>query len=208
MQKRTITVALMLALAACTPNTKTASKETFAAAAQKYLDAHPMCQPVNFIPPEKLPGYVMLPPNFFSDSTEPPKLENLLKQSRHARINAFLTLGFISVEVKSLKTDTGNDFVLALDFTAKGRAFANPNQPDAAMFCYAKAKVVEVTQFTEPTESNGVTVSQVAYTTELTDIQPWAKIPELNIHLKTEPQIKSGEFVLTGEGWAANTFGK
>ena len=207
MQKRTITVALMLALVACTPNTKTASKETFAAAAQKYLDAHPMCQPVNFITPEKLPGYVMLPFDYM-DSTEPPKLENLLKQSSHARINAFLALGFISVEVKPITTATSKSFVLALDFTAKGREFANPNQPDAAMFCYAKAKVVEVTQFTEPTDSNGVTVSQVAYTTELTDIQPWAKIPELNIHLKTEPQMKIGEFVLTGEGWAANTFGK
>lgn len=207
MQKRTITVALMLALAACTPNTKTASKETFAAAAQKYLDAHPMCQSVNFIPLEKLPGYVMLPFNY-SDSNEPPKLEDLLKQSRQGRINAFLALGFISVEVKPITTATSKSFVLVLDFTAKGREFANPNQPDAATFCYAKAKVLEVTKFTEPTESNGGTVSQVAYTTELTDIQPWAKTPGLDIQLPTEPKMKIGEFVLTGDGWSANTFGK
>jgi len=208
MQNQIIIAALLLALTACTPDSKTASKETFVAAAQMYQDAHPICQPVNFIPPEKLPGGVMLAPNFYREPTEPPKLENLLKQSNHARINTFLGLGFISVEVQPLITDTGKRFVLAIDFTTKGREFANPNKPDAATFCYAKAKVLEVTQFTEPTEQNGEMVSRVTYKIELTEIQPWANTPGLDIRLKSEPQIRNDQFVLTGEGWVANTFGK
>lgn len=55
-------------------------------------------------------------------------------------------------------------------------------------FCFGKATVKEISQFTEPADTSGVRVSQVNYTYQVGDFPAWAKLPET---LSAIPQLKA-----------------
>lgn len=77
-------------------------------------------------------------------------------------------------------------------------------------FCFGKATVKDIPQFTEPSESAGMRVSQVKFTYQVSDFPAWAKLPEmlsaiavLKRDVESEKVPIDGEAVLklTNNGW-------
>ena len=83
-------------------------------------------------------------------------------------------------------------------------------------FCFGKATIKEVTEFTEPADTGGVKASRVTYTYQVSDFPAWAKLPETSAaigKLKTDVEsektpIKSMDMlVLTNNGWKSQLGG-
>ncbi|MBK0711544.1 hypothetical protein GZ049_27365 [Klebsiella pneumoniae] len=85
-------------------------------------------------------------------------------------------------------------------------------------FCFGKATVTEVSNFTEPSDAMGQKISRVSFSYKVTEIPEWAKTPEI---LSADRQIKkdvdsanngmkvTNVFVLTNNGWIhERLFGK
>ncbi len=75
----------------------------------------------------------------------------------------------------------------------------------APSLCFADIEVTGIDSFTEPTETFGSTVSNVRFTTALTNIEPWAA----NVFAGTdylpwiqgEPREGATDLILTSSGW-------
>lgn len=77
-------------------------------------------------------------------------------------------------------------------------------------FCFGKARVKQVDQFTEPSDTFGMRISRVNYTYEVKDLPTWAQspaiqavIPELKADAESDkvPIKKLDVLVLTNNGW-------
>jgi hypothetical protein len=94
------------------------------------------------------------------------------------------------------------------DLTPEGQKYLiDPKRND---FCAAHLAVDEVTEFTEPGNALGVTVSMAKFTYGATDIAPWATNPDvqkvfsdLNKELG-HGQQGTAEMDLTNNGWVAH----
>jgi len=135
--------------------------------------------------------------------------------------NGLVALGLL--EAVSYQKDTKNfsgqvtgkaDWV-GYKFSAKGENFLRPVDLDSGVFstgarqmCYGTPQVIEITNFTEPAEAMGVTVSNVQYAYKLVDVAPWANDPALTTQylwlaerVTSQSIDKTDDMVLTQAGW-------
>ncbi len=202
---RTIIIVLTaLSLSACKPGPEIASKENFAAAAQRHFDANPACYEFGILGPNAFPADVYINVGF-SYSNEPrpkPELSATLAKGGFSNLREFVNLGFLTAEVRETPTDKSAEpyYSLHLELTDAGRKHVSPSTTKTG-FCYAKVKVLEVSGFTAPVQESSATVSRVQVITQLSDLQPWAKAFSLGIALDVTPQTREMVFVLRDSGW-------
>ena len=139
--------------------------------------------------------------------------------------NGLVSLGLL--EAISYQKDTKNfsgqitgkaDWV-GYKFSDSGKTFLRPADLDnramstgARQLCYGTPEVVEITNFTEPADAMGVTVSNVQYTYRLLDVAPWASDPALTTQFEwlaerigSDGIAKDDDLVLTTNGWLHHT---
>ena len=136
---------------------------------------------------------------------------------------ALTTAGLLSVkdeprEVKvhlfSNETRTVVEPVFSL--TEEGKKFYKPDAEKDAYgkptggFCFGKATIKEISEFTEPADAGGMRASQVTYTYQVSDFPAWAKLPEISAAItKLKIDVESEKtpikdmdiLVLTNNGW-------
>ena len=202
---RTIILVLTaLSLTACKPGTEIASKENFAAAAQRHFDVHPACYEFGLLGPKAFPADMQIRLGFsYSNEHRPkPELSKTLARGQFSDLGEFVNLGFLTAEVRETSTENSNEpyYSLHLELTDAGRKYVSPSTTKTG-FCYAKVKVIEVSGFTAPVQESSAMVSRVQVTTQLSDLQPWANGSGLGIALDATPQTREMVFVLGDSGW-------
>ena len=197
---RTIILVLTaLSLTACKPGTEVASKENFAAAAQRHFDVHPACYEFGLLGPKAFPADMQIRLGFsYSNEHRPkPELPATLAKAGFSDLREFVQLGFLTAEVRESPNDNSAEpyYALHLELTEAGRKQVSPSTTKTG-FCYAKVKVLEVSGFTAPVQESSAMVSRVRVITQLSDLQPWAKGSGLAIALDATPQTREMVFVL------------
>jgi hypothetical protein len=192
-----------------TPNAdaKIASNENFAAAAQRYFDANPACFAFGPGGPKSFPADLYISLGFSAHSNagglEPkPTLDRTLARGQFSYLKDFVKLGFLTAEIREQPGQSSSqpDYFLHLELTEAGRPHLAPSTAKPG-FCYAKVKVLEVTDFMPPKEESRLTVSKVQVVTQLTDLQDWPKATDLTIAFDAAPQTRQMVMVLRIEGW-------
>ncbi len=201
---RTIILVLaVLSLIACKPGPEIASKENFAAAAQRHFDANPACYEFGILGPKAFPANMQISLGFsYSNEHRPkPELATTLAKAGFANLREFVNLGFLTAEVRETPNDNSAEpyYSLHLELTDAGRKHVSPSTTKTG-FCYAKVKVLEVSGFTAPVQESSAMVSRVQILTQLSDLQPWAKGSGLGMALDATPQTREIVFVLRGFG--------
>ncbi len=221
MRRAAVTCMVSLVVAGCS-DPKKASKSNFKAAIDTHLAKTPACLdlPTSSVQPAgESRGYTALP-LYYEVPTRAGATQDLFKgrtrqvdalvaadlmQSRDAKIPQ---RGMFGEDKRMIK-------VLAYDLTDKGRqALAKPSKGPADAFrsarnqlCYGTPEVVEITQFTEPADALGMSVSRVAYTYRLKDKAAWATNPAM---VEAFPILKrttgntvedKADVILTNKGW-------
>ena len=213
MTSRTLApLALALALGACS-NPKAASDANFAAAIQEHLATQQACLSVagNF-PRDLVEGG--------SELTKAELLDELVSAGLLAsepvqKEVPVYSWGGPLISKRPMKTVEGKRYSV----TAAGEAAVGIASLLRTTFCYGGYQLLEVTNFTEPAESSGQTVSQASYTYTATEIAGWARdseilrdaSPRLARDLASGSQPIKGQalMVLTDKGWIhAAMFGK
>ena len=180
---------------------KAASEKNFEAAIQSYLDtAYPKCYFTRQFPTT----------NEFDIGGSGAVLQaltqaGLLVEKEESRKEVAQWGGGKKVVVKS-----------SFDLTDEGRKFY---QPDAVKrpggeaiggFCFGRAAVKAITQFSEPADMFGHRISRVSYSYTVSELPGWAKKPEITSALKAlqadaasaeEPVKALDALVLTNTGW-------
>lgn len=197
----------------CGSDQKAPTKENFAKAAQAYLDTQPMCVAVTDANSE-----VRVNRGFSGgsmDDKSPPTMEDAVRQS--PLLKTFSDQGFITV-VMETRTESNPQWpnippqsvtYAKVSITDAGKPFYKPDISSpitpGAGFCYAKLALVEIGQFTEPSEMRGAQVSRVNFTQKAVEVAPWADKLDAGIteRLKrlAEGQKVRAAFILTNEGW-------
>ncbi|MFV1416856.1 hypothetical protein QMK79_28070, partial [Klebsiella pneumoniae] len=83
--------------------------------------------------------------------------------------------------------------VNSYDLTEEGKKYykqdaaKNMRGENLGGFCFGKATVTDVSNFTEPSDAMGQKISRVTFTYKVSDIPDWAKSPEI---LNADRQIK------------------
>jgi hypothetical protein len=202
---RTIILVLAaLSLSACKPGPEVASKENFAAAAQRHFDANPSCYEFGILGPKAFPAdmYISLGHNFNDEPRPEPELSATLAKAAYSDLREFVQMGFLTAEVRETPNENSNEpyYSLHLELTDAGRKYVSPSTTKTG-FCYAKVKVLEVKGFTAPVQESSAMVSRVQVTTQLSDLQPWANGSGLGISLDATPRTREMVFVLGDSGW-------
>lgn len=110
---------------------------------------------------------------------------------------------------------TGKADWVGYKFSDRGQTFLRPAELDKGAFstgarqlCYGTPKVVEIINFTEPTDAVGARVSNVQYTYRLIDVASWASDTALTNQFEWLPErtssdgiTKDDDLVLTNNGW-------
>lgn len=104
----------------------------------------------------------------------------------------------------------------SFDLTEEGKKYFKQNVSETmggktrGGFCFGKATVKEIGQFSEPSDMFGQRISRVNYTYEVSDFPEWAKSPEvvevikdlkIDIESSTTPIKKLDVLVMTNNGW-------
>lgn len=131
-------------------------------------------------------------------------------ESREVKVSFFGTNTRTVVEPAFSLTEEGKKFYKA-DATKN-----NGLGETVGGFCFGKATVKEITEFTEPADAGGVRASRVQYTYQMSDLPAWAKRPDImaaisGIKAAVESEktpIKSMDMlVLTNNGWKSQLGG-
>lgn len=188
------TAALSL-LAAC-DDPLDANKANFQKVLQGYYDAHPVCASISF----------KFPIEFRSDSGA----------DRKQQLEPLVRAGLISVETIQKKDSAAPGQARAADYlryapTAVGEKVIRKGANSflgGTDICFAHRRVVNVESFTDPVETMGMMVSRVTYEYEMSNVEAWAKTPEIAASF---PQIEAmlaksdhqatGVLVQTKQGW-------
>ena len=199
-------IAVAVLLTACS-DPKAANEKNFKIAIQKRLDqAYPTC---------------------YINANFPATLSEHDPYRNKSAFKALAAAGLLSEKEESkevkewgrTRTVVGSVFNL----TEEGKKFY---QPDAIKnnglgeavggFCFGKATVKEITEFTEPADAMGARASQVSYTYEVSELPAWAKLPETIAAItKLKPDVASDKMpiksrdvlVLTNNGWKSQLGG-
>ncbi|HAT1583132.1 TPA: hypothetical protein I8Y16_004009 [Raoultella ornithinolytica] len=197
-----------LALSGCN-DPKDASESNFKAASQQYLDTvYPHCYVQMAMPVKKTR-------NVYEKKEDQNASDNAL--------HILATKGLLDEKEISRKHYEKSYFSGAHDaveteysLTEEGKKYFKPNisktfgGDDIGGFCFGKAKVETITNFTEPSDAMGQKISRVNYTYTVTDIPEWAKSDDIiaaSSKLKEDvasvqnPVSAKAVFVLTNKGW-------
>lgn len=202
-------IAVAVLVTACS-DPKAASEKNFKIAIQKSLDAaYPKC---------------------FVKATFPKAIDNhydfALKE-----FNVLTAAGLLShkVEIQEIEEKVGfvnprmqkKTLVKSVYYlTEEGKKFYRPAdeaKKTEGGFCFGKATVKEITEFTEPADAGGVRASRVTYTFQMSDIPAWAKQPEFlaaiggrlkeAIEAEKTPAPSMDMLMLTNNGWTSQLGG-
>ncbi|WP_267397015.1 MULTISPECIES: hypothetical protein [unclassified Sphingomonas] len=208
----------IIALAGCS-NPKEANKSNFEHAINEWIEKGPPCLDVPngtvTAPGQKydaLPAYVEAAPK-----TQPFAEES--RQRRLAPLDALVDAGLMKktpTEIEQQNMFGGAErkvAVIAYDFTNEGKAAFSGDAGPSAMggkrsgLCYGKPHVDEVTNFTQPADMMGMTLSQVSYKYHLADLPAWTKNPKVKAAFPdlarntAESLDAKAAVVLTNDGW-------
>lgn len=193
------TAALLIAVSGCT-DPKAANEENFKKAIQAYLDTtYPKC-------------YV---------NTEFPITIDWDISGIKGKLRALAKVGLVEEsEGQVERPGFGNkkNFASApsFDLTDEGKKYYKTDvaktlgRKTLGGFCVGKATVMEVSQFSEPSDMFGQRISRVNYTYEVSDLPSWARsdeildaIKDLKIDVESEqsPIKKLDALILTNNGW-------
>ena len=189
-------IAISLVLSACN-DPKEANEHNFKVAAQSFLDAtYPLC---------------LIQGNF-------PTKPNGWDIHGHNKIyDEMVTLGLLSKNEVTIapqfewhKPTKGN----ADDLTDEGKKYYKVSDKNAPMklggFCVGKAEVNQMTNFTQPAEMMGKTVSDVQFTYTVSNLPTWILTPSLSklnpgiqtvVDAANKPAKLELNLMLTGKGW-------
>lgn len=199
-----------IALSGCN-DPKKASESNFKAAAQQYLDTvYPTCYfRANF--PFKTDGYSF---NNTSEILHAMAEKGLLTEKELSRKHFEASWG----------TKAHDVVVSSYDLTDEGKKYYKPDASknmrgeNMGGFCFGKASVSEVINFTEPSDAMGQKISRVSFSYTVSDIPGWAKSPEItsldrqlkkDVDSESEPLKVTNAFLLTNKGWVhERLFGK
>lgn len=198
-----------VALSGCN-DPKDASESNFKTAAQQYLDTtYPECYfKVNF--PVNQTRFVYDKSSGKANSDDALHLlaqKGLLEEKELSRTHtdkrAFIE-EHDAIESEFTLTEEGKKYYKS---NVSKNMFTNK---DVGGFCFGKAKVETITNFTEPSDAMGQKISRVNYTYTVTDIPEWAKSDDIiaaSSKLKEDvasvqnPVSAKAVFVLTNKGW-------
>lgn len=206
------------ALAGCS-NAKEANKSNFARAINDWIEKGPPCLNVpdgTVTAPgqryDALPAYVEAVPRKQQFAEE-------ARQRRLAPLDALVDAGIMkksTIEVEQRNMFGGAErkvAVIAYDLTDQGKAAYSKDAGSSTMggkrtgLCYGKPHVDEVTNFTQPADMMGMTLSQVSYKYHLVDLPAWvnnskvkAAFPDLARNTAESLDGKAA-VVLTNDGW-------
>lgn len=205
MKKAILPAAAALLLAACSGNDNDISESGLKKGIEKFAEKQGMCIP--------------MPLHILDTAGQPianaaigsPKLLVTNRDSEGKRINKeaeeqmeiLVDEGIYAEEDK--RTAEKNDAVvktMVYGLTEKGAALLQYG-PRGPVVCAGKVKVEKINWFTDPTPSNGMTVSKVSYQAEL-DPEKWMKkLINTNDAWKkfSEEQEYSTTMVKTNNGW-------
>ncbi|MGK2959089.1 MAG: hypothetical protein ACSLFB_11980 [Acidimicrobiales bacterium] len=152
-----------------------ANKTNFQKVLQSYNDAHPVCASISF----------KLPIEFRSDSDA----------ARKQQLEPLVRAGLISVETIQKNESAAPVQARAADYlryapTSEGENVIRKGVNSflgGTDICFARRKVVNIESFTEPIETMGMMVSRVTYEYEMSNVEAWAKTPEI---VTAFPQIE------------------
>ena len=200
--KLCFTVILLTCLLGGCSNVKDANKSNFKTAAQDFLDTqYPY-------------SYIMVNFPYRSDKISIRNTAGLLHEM--ARLGLVEETEVERRNVSSLGSGEKVKIIYSYELVAAGAEFYKPDADknlkgeDFGAFCFGKANVVKIINFTEPTDYLGVKVAQVTYAYTVTDIPEWAKDEELlkldsqlkeDVQSAAMPLEKTETFVLTDKGW-------
>lgn len=144
-----------------------ANKTNFQKVLQSYNDAHPVCASISF----------KLPIEFRSDSDA----------ARKQRLEPLVRAGLISVETIQKNESATPGQERAADYlryapTSEGKKVIRKGANSflgGTDICFAHRKVVKIESFAEPVEVMGIMVSRVTYEYEMSNVEAWAKTPEI-----------------------------
>lgn len=200
----------MLALAGCN-DPKKPSESNFKSAAQEYLDTvYPACYiKANF--PYKTDGVSF---NNMPEIMQALAEKGLLTEKELSRKHIDAAWGIKAHDI----------VVNSYDLTVEGRKYykqdagTNMRGENLGGFCFGKATVTEVSNFTEPSDAMGQKISRVSFVYKVSEIPDWAKSPEiLNAVRQIRKDVDSEQngmkvtnvFLLTNKGWVhEKLFGK
>lgn len=200
---------------------KKANDANFRTAINAHLAKTPSCidLPTSSVQPAgDNRGYAALP--LYYEVPRPGTAQDLFRRQTR-QVDALVTVGLMQAKDATIPQrgmfaqDDRTIKVKAYDLTDKGRqALAKPEDGSQNAFlsagnrlCYGTPEVVEITQFTEPADAMGMSLSRVAYTYRLKDKAAWATNPAM---LEAFPVLKrttgdavedKADLVLTNKGW-------
>ncbi|WP_263910177.1 hypothetical protein [Achromobacter sp. 79A6] len=187
---------LTLSLVAC-GSAQDASKGNFGKAIQTYLDKqHGLCAA---IPAKTLP-FTLANQDIIGRQTK--KLADSLVEA-----------GLLSPRNTETQAMFGNKMEPATEYqiTDLGKKYLVANAADTFAqqdaFCTGKYAVVEVDNFTQPSDAMGMKISQVNFRYKAHDVADWAKSESLRANYKNFADQAEGDIkakavlILTNDGW-------
>ncbi|MDD5113834.1 MAG: hypothetical protein PHC94_07440 [Methylobacter sp.] len=195
--KFTSVVFVAIVVAGCS-DPKAANEKNFKASIQQYLDtAYPKC-------------YVR---------TEFPTTIEWDFVGIKSKLRALAKAGWVIEKEGGRETPIlggGKETVSTFDLTEEGRKFYKADIEKTiggktiGGFCFGKARIKDVTQFSEPSDMFGQRITHVNYTYEVYDLPVWTKTPEItaafdnikgDVETEKTPAKALDVLVLTNNGW-------
>lgn len=193
----------LLSLTACGNNKKKASKENFAAAIQADLKANPSSL--------KVCGQLISP----IGEREADYYTSVREKTFFKNFKVLQEKGYMTITDKPADAQNSEAYVRVAVTDKFIKDFGEPYKQSGFFttslgkipVCYGTAKFKEVTDFTEPSETMGMKVSQAEYTlTRTLDTdKPWAKdkvlLDALDFNVNLVDENREATMVLKDSGW-------
>lgn len=193
---RIVLIALAVMAIGCS-DPKAANEKNFKAAIQKTLDAeYPRC---------------------YVTAQFPATVEDFDLNNHKAIFPAMVKAGLLSEKEEPHEVPDGwmgRKKVVAVrvyDLTETGKQFYSADEKHGG-FCFGKATVREIAEFTEPADMGGVRASRVQFTYSVSDFPTWATTPEMlvansklqaDVESEKKPRKGMDVLALTNNGWVS-----
>lgn len=202
MKKLILSSMILLALTACS-DPKKANETNFKNAINEYLtNTYPECYIKGNYPLEYDQSVLKYTE---TETLDMLVSENILNKTNNKRI-----------EKESWSGKEREITTVVYDLTEEGKKHYTANATkdyrgqEVGAFCFGKASVNNISNFTEPSDAFGMTISQVKYSYKVSDIPIWIKAEKLS-HKKSKLKADSesvetpietkATLILTNNGW-------
>ena len=203
MKKNLLLIAPVLMLAACGDKNE-ASESNFKKSISKIAEQQNVCLPLilELQNPDGSPAQKVAVGETQIQIADRDKTDNKINKEALAKMEALVDADMYQQNGKeTTKTEDATIRTTSYLLTEKGAQQVQVTT-DGPLFCIGREKVEKINWFTEPTPSNGVTVSKVSYQAEFVP-EKWAKKllkTEGWQHLE-EPREKFTTLIQTNTGW-------